>query len=36
LEYCSAVASTVGATKKNLSWYSVLKISCKVTHAMKC
>ena len=35
LEYCNAVASTVGATQ-NLSWYSVVKIFRKVTHAIKC
>ena len=36
LEYCSAVASTFNAEQENLSWYSVLKISHKVTHAIKC
>jgi len=39
LEYYHAVAATVGGywvPHENLSWYSVLNISHKVTSAIKC
>ena len=37
LQYCSAVQlPLLLVPQENLSWYSVLKISRKVTHVIKC